>query len=53
MNKYKIIYRRSNGYEGIVVIDAANRTMALEIFKTFAYFKDVIAVDCFRVIDKM
>ena len=51
MNKYRIMYRCSNGFEGEEIVMAVNRTMAFEIFETFEYFKDVVAVDCFRIIE--
>ena len=49
MYPYRIMYRCSDGYEGEEIVSAVNRTMAFEIFEKFDYFKDVIAVDCFRV----
>lgn len=51
MKEYKIVYHCKNGYEGEEIVYAVNRTMALEIFEKFDYFKDVVAVDCFLVID--
>lgn len=52
MNNYRIAYRCKNGFEGEEIVNAANRTMAFEIFAKFEYFKDVVAVDCFRVIEE-
>jgi hypothetical protein len=52
MNQYKIVYRCKNGFEGEEIVNAANRTMALEMFATVEYFKDVVAVDCSRVIEE-
>ena len=51
MNKYKIVYRCSNGFEGEEIVYAVNRTMAFEVFEKFECFKDVVAVDCFRVLE--
>ncbi len=51
MNKYKIIYKCSDGYEGVEYLYAVNRTMAFEAFKAFGY-ENVVDVDCFRVIDE-
>lgn len=50
MNKYKIIYQCSDGYEGEEIVMAVNRMMAFEVFKDFGY-EDVINADCFRVLD--
>lgn len=52
MNQYKIVYRCNNGFEGEEIVNAVNRTMALEMFAKVEYFKDVVAVDCFRVIEE-
>ena len=51
MNKYRIVYKCNNGFQGEEIVCAANRTIAFEVFEKFEYFKDVVAVDCFRVID--
>lgn len=51
MNKYKIVYRCSNGYEGEEIVLAVNRTMAFEMFTKFEYFKNVVAVNCFRILE--
>lgn len=52
MNKYRIAYRCKNGFEGEEIVSAVNRTMAFEMFAKVEYFKDVVAVDCFRVIEE-
>ena len=52
MNKYRIVYRCKNGFECEEIVSAVNRTMALEMFTNVEYFKDVVAVDCFRVIEE-
>lgn len=52
MNKYRLVYKLRNGYDGEEILYAVNRTMALEMFEKMEYFNDVIAVDCFRVIDE-
>ena len=52
MNQYKIVYRCNNGFEGEEIVNAANRTMAFEMFAKVEYFKDVVAVDCFRIIEE-
>ena len=49
MKKYQIIYKCNNGFEGEEFIMAANRTMALEIFEGFEYFRTVVSVECFLV----
>jgi hypothetical protein len=49
MNKYKIIYKCSDGYEGVEYLYAVNRMMAFEAFKAFGY-ENVVNVDVFRVI---
>ena len=49
MNEYRIVYRCNNGFEGEEIVYAANRTMAFEMFEKFEIFKNVVAVDCFRV----
>lgn len=51
MNKYRIVYRCKNGFEGEEIVSAVNRTMALEMFAKVEYFKDVVAVDCFLVLE--
>jgi hypothetical protein len=51
MYKYKIVYKCSDGYEGIEYIYAVNRMMAFEAFKAFGY-ENVVNVDCFRVLDE-
>lgn len=48
MNKYKIIYKCSNGFTDEVYVDAANRIMAFEIFEELG-IENVINADCFRV----
>lgn len=52
MNKYKITYKLSNGFEGEEIIYAANRTMAQEIFAKYECFKGCIAVSCLLILDK-
>ena len=51
MNLYKIIYRLSDGTIGEEVVYAVNRMMAFMVFEYFGY-EDVVAADCFRVIDE-
>lgn len=51
MNKYRMVYQCSNGFQGEKIVYAANRMMAFEIFEDFEYI-DVVSVDCFRVIDE-
>lgn len=51
MNQYKITFKLSNGFIDEVIVSAANRTMALEMFAKVEYFKDVVAVDCFRILE--
>ena len=51
MNKYKIVYRCNNGFEGEEIVSAVNRTMAFEIFEKVEYFNDVVAVGCVLVIE--
>jgi hypothetical protein len=51
MNKYRIEYVCSNGYEDEVIVYAVNRFMAFELFEEFG-FEDVINVECFRVLDE-
>ena len=50
MNKYRIVYRCNNGFEGEEYAYAVNRTMAFEMFEKYEQFKNVISVNCFRVI---
>lgn len=49
MHKYKIVYKCSDGYEGVEYLYAANRLMAFEAFKAFGY-EDVIDADCFHML---
>ena len=51
MHQYKIIYRCKNGFNGEEIVSAVNRTMAFEIFAKVEYFKDVVAVDCFLILE--
>lgn len=51
MNKYRVVYQRSDGTRGEEVVYAVNRTMAFEVFKDFDY-QDVVNADVFRVIDE-
>lgn len=50
MDKYRIEYECSDGYVDEVIVYAANRIMALEVFADFG-FEDVVAADCFRVLE--
>ena len=50
MNKYKIIYKCSDGYEGEEIVMAVNRIMAFEVFQELG-IEDVVSADCFRVLD--
>lgn len=50
MNQYRITFQCSNGYEGEVYVDAANRIAAFEAFKEFG-IEDVINADCFRILE--
>lgn len=52
MNKYKIVFECKNGFKGEEIVNAVNRTMAFEIFEKFEYFKDVVAVGCFRIMEE-
>lgn len=51
MNKYKIVYQCSDGYEGMEYVYAVNRVMAFEVFQEFGY-ENITNVDCFRVSDE-
>lgn len=51
MNKYRIVYQCSNGYEGEEFVYAANRMMAFEVFKELG-FDGVVNADCFLVLDE-
>ena len=48
MNKYKIIYRCSDGFEGEEIVYAVNSTMAFEVFSDFD-FDDVISAECILI----
>ena len=48
MNKYKVVYQCSNGFEGKEFVYAINRVMAFEVFKELG-IEDVINADCFLV----
>lgn len=50
MNKYRIVYRCSDGYYGEETVMAVNRTMAFEMFADLG-IEDVVNVDCFRVLN--
>ena len=50
MNEYRVVYKCSDGYKDEVIICAANRIMALEIFKEFE-FEGVVAADAFLIIE--
>lgn len=51
MNKYRIEYVCSDGFEGEVEVYAVNRLMAFEVFEDFGY-EDVVSAECFRVLDE-
>ena len=51
MNQYKIIYQTSDGYEGTVIVSAANRIAAFMEFEEMG-FEDVVNADCYRVLDE-
>ena len=51
MNKYRIVYRCNDGYEGEEIVYAVNRTMAFMVFEDFRY-EDIVSVDCFRIIEE-
>lgn len=51
MNRYRIIYQRSDGTRGEEIVYAVNRLMAFEVFGAFEY-KDVVNVDVFRVLEE-
>lgn len=50
MNKYRIEYQTSDGFEGVEYVCAANRIAAFMAFEDLGY-EDVVNADCFRVID--
>ena len=50
MNMYRMVYQTSDGYEGKVIVNAANRIAAFMIFDGLG-FEDVVNVDCYRVLD--
>lgn len=50
MNKYKIIYKCSDGYEDEEIVMAVNRMMAFEVFADLG-IENVVSADCFRVLD--
>ena len=51
MNEYRIEYVWSDGYEDEVIVCAANRLMAFEVFEEFG-IEDVVRAECFRVLDE-
>lgn len=51
MNEYRIVYRRSDGYEGEEIVMAVNRMMAFMVFEDFG-IEDVVYAECFRVIEE-
>ena len=51
MNKYRIEYVCSDGYEDEVIVYAVNRFMAFELFEDFG-IEDVVRAECFRVLDE-
>lgn len=51
MNKYKIIYRCSDGFEGEETVYAVNRLMAYMVFEDLGH-ENVVAADCIRVLDE-
>lgn len=51
MNRYRVVYQCSNGYEDEVIVYAVNRLMAFEVFKDLGY-EDVVNADVYRVIDE-
>lgn len=51
MNQYRIEYVCSDGYEDEVIVYAANRLMAFEVFEELG-IEDVVSADCFRVLDE-
>lgn len=51
MNKYRIVFKCKNGFEGEEIICAVNRTMAFEIFEKVDCFKDIAAANCFLIIE--
>ena len=48
MNEYRIVFQYKSGHKDEIIIDAANRIMAFEIFESLG-FEDVVSVDCYRV----
>lgn len=53
MNKYKFVIRYYGGYEDIVMVNAANRIMAFEIFQEFGFDSpDISDVICCLVRDE-
>ena len=50
MNKYKIVYQTSDGFEDEVYVYAVNRIAAFMVFEDLGY-EDVVNADCFRVLD--
>lgn len=51
MNKYRIEYQTSDGYEGVEYVYAANRIAAFMVFEDLGY-EGVVNADCFRVLDE-
>lgn len=51
MNQYRIAYQTSDGYEDEVIISAANRIAAFEVFNELGY-ENVVNADCYRVLDE-
>ena len=52
MNKYKFVIKYNGGYEDTVMVSAANRIMAFEIFREFGFNSDDISdAACYLVGD--
>lgn len=51
MNQYIIVYQTSDGYESEVIVSAANRIAAFEVFNELGY-ENVVNADCYRVLDE-
>ena len=52
MDKYKFVIKYNGGYEDTVMVSAANRIMAFEIFREFGFNSDDISdVACYLVGD--
>jgi hypothetical protein len=51
MNKYKFIITYNNGDKDEVIVDAANRLMAFELYDELGY-DNVIDISCYRIIEE-